>query len=42
MAHGVGEVGEELIWVLHVVVVVVGGEVALEVEEENQYLTVQE
>ncbi len=40
MAHGVGEVGEELIWVLHVVVV--GEEVALEVEEENQYLTVQE
>jgi hypothetical protein len=40
VAHGVGEVEEELIWVLHLVVV--GEEVALEAEEENQYLTVQE
>ena len=40
VAQRVGEVGEELIWVLYVVVV--EEEVALEVEEENQYLTVQE
>jgi hypothetical protein len=40
VAQRVGEVGEELIWVLYVVVV--GEEVVLEVEEENQYLTVQE
>lgn len=40
MARRVGEVGEELIWVLYVVVV--EEEVALEVEEKNQYLTVKE
>jgi hypothetical protein len=38
VAHGIGEVGKELIWVLHVVVV--GEEGALEVDEENQYLIV--
>jgi hypothetical protein len=40
VARRVGEVGEELIWVLYVVVV--EEEVALEVEEKNQYLTVKE
>jgi hypothetical protein len=40
VARRVGEVGEELIWVFYVVVV--EEEVALEVEEKNQYLTVKE
>jgi hypothetical protein len=40
VAHGAGEVEEALVWVVHMAEVEDG--VAFGVEEENQYLTVQE
>lgn len=40
MAHGVEEVGEELVWVVHVLEV--EEEAAFKVEEESHYLIVHE